>query len=231
LGTFYTFCAAVSNVFVPTYAYQVTAAGSVSSVSNPPVTMNAAGQWLYSQYWDNTSTTIPASLVGYVPGHDALAGPQLSPSMTNVQVAGAIQAEIWASLGETPPAGYDWATLVTEANALFGWNNYSSTSVTVDEIALWGPDNNYGYGNPAQGQLDAYAPLQINPYSIAAVPEPATIIIWSLLGAGSWLGMRVWRRRDPRFGDELAGPVRQPWSPEARQAIHEIIARGSHERS
>jgi hypothetical protein len=49
------------------------------------------------------------------------------------------------------------------------------------------------------------------------VPEPATIIIWSLLGAGSWLGMGVWRRRRP--------VGRQPWSPEARQAIHEIIAR------
>jgi hypothetical protein len=52
------------------------------------------------------------------------------------------------------------------------------------------------------------------------IPEPATIIIWSLLGAGSWLGMRVWRRR---------GPVgRQPWSPANRQAIHEIIARGAN---
>ena len=27
------------------------------------------------------------------------------------------------------------------------------------------------------------------------VPEPATIIIWSLLGLGSWLGLGVWRRR------------------------------------
>ncbi|MBU4273477.1 MAG: hypothetical protein KKA28_16580 [Planctomycetes bacterium] len=25
--------------------------------------------------------------------------------------------------------------------------------------------------------------------------EPATVIVWSLLGAASWLGMRVWRRR------------------------------------
>jgi len=52
------------------------------------------------------------------------------------------------------------------------------------------------------------------------VPEPATIIIWSLLGAGSWLGMRVWRR-PKHIG-------RQPWSPETRNAIHEIIARGTH---
>jgi len=53
------------------------------------------------------------------------------------------------------------------------------------------------------------------------VPEPATIVIWSLLGMGSWLGMRVWRQR-------RGGPVgRQPWSNENRTAIHDIIARGT----
>ncbi|MCG2682862.1 MAG: hypothetical protein L6306_04525 [Planctomycetales bacterium] len=61
--------------------------------------------------------------------------------------------------------------------------------------------------------MDSYAMFD-------AVPEPATIIVWSLLGAGSWLGMRVWRRR--------GGPVgRQHWSNENRTAIHQIIARGT----
>jgi len=50
------------------------------------------------------------------------------------------------------------------------------------------------------------------------IPEPATFIVWSLLGVGSWLGVRVARRR--RF----APAGRQPWSPENRQAIHDIIA-------
>jgi hypothetical protein len=50
------------------------------------------------------------------------------------------------------------------------------------------------------------------------VPEPATIIIWSLLGAASWLGMRVARR-----GRQVGG--RRAWSPEDRQAILEIVAR------
>jgi hypothetical protein len=61
------------------------------------------------------------------------------------------------------------------------------------------------------------------------VPEPGTMIIWSLLGAGSWLGMRVWRRRGPGLGEDAASRVsaQRTWSPEARQAIHEIIARGS----
>jgi hypothetical protein len=51
-----------------------------------------------------------------------------------------------------------------------------------------------------------------------SVPEPATLIIWSLLGAGSWLGMRV-AQRGRRVG-------LQAWSPENREAIHEIVGRG-----
>ncbi len=48
-------------------------------------------------------------------------------------------------------------------------------------------------------------------------PEPATMIVWSLLGAMSWLGMRVWR------GGRRTG--RQPWSPENRQAILDVVSR------
>jgi hypothetical protein len=55
------------------------------------------------------------------------------------------------------------------------------------------------------------------------VPEPATIIIWSLLGMSSWLGLRVWRRRG---NSADLGSGRRPWSPEDRRAIREIVARG-----
>jgi hypothetical protein len=60
--------------------------------------------------------------------------------------------------------------------------------------------------------------------AFSPVPEPATLIVWSLLGAGSWLGVRVWRRR----GAGLAAPIAcQSWLPENRQAIRELIARGT----
>jgi hypothetical protein len=59
-----------------------------------------------------------------------------------------------------------------------------------------------------------------NTFTEGAVPEPASIAIWSLLGAGGWLGVRVWRRRGRSAGG-------QAWSPENRQAIHNIIARGT----
>ncbi len=54
--------------------------------------------------------------------------------------------------------------------------------------------------------------------TVATVPEPATILVWSLLGAASWLGMGVWRR------GQHGG--RRSWSEENRMAIHDIIARG-----
>jgi hypothetical protein len=53
--------------------------------------------------------------------------------------------------------------------------------------------------------------------SAVAIPEPAMVIIWSLLGATGWLGMRI-ARRGRRVG-------RQPWSNENRAAILEIIAK------
>jgi hypothetical protein len=61
------------------------------------------------------------------------------------------------------------------------------------------------------------------------IPEPASIIVWSLIGSGSWLGMRLWRRRRVAASSGNVSSVavtRHPWSPEARQAIHDIITRG-----
>lgn len=65
------------------------------------------------------------------------------------------------------------------------------------------------------------------PDATSSVPEPATFIVWSLLGSAGWMGMRVWRRRGSSF-DPGGAACRQPWSPENRQAIHGIIARASH---
>jgi choice-of-anchor C domain-containing protein len=60
--------------------------------------------------------------------------------------------------------------------------------------------------------------------SVDPIPEPATIIIWSLFGLGSMFGLRVWRRRGIAVP---ATPARhQPWSDESRMAIHQIIEKG-----
>ena len=78
-------------------------------------------------------------------------------------------------------------------------------------------NNNYGLGDPAQPQL--YVPVVVGGSNgvPTAVPEPAAILVWSLLGAASWLGMGV-SRHGRRVG-------RQPWSDENRAAILETIAK------
>ncbi len=105
------------------------------------------------------------------------------------------------------------ATLYVDENEN-GWDASDPLAVLGEDYTIWfgGYAGNDGIvpGDETilfQGTLD-----------IAPIPEPASVLVWCLLGAGSWLGMRVWRRRRIPVG-------RQPWSNENRQAIHEIIAR------
>jgi hypothetical protein len=98
------------------------------------------------------------------------------------------------------------------------------------EINLWGSTfgaqfgaDSYGLyivGNDGYGQnhYDINGVMALTPGT--CIPEPATMIVWSLLGGAGWLGMRV-VRQGRRVG-------RQSWSPEARNAILEIIERGRH---
>ena len=73
----------------------------------------------------------------------------------------------------------------------------------------------------SSGGIDTFTYGRGNVFNgISDVPEPATLIVWSLLGAMSWLGMRVWRG-----GQRIS---RRSWSPENRQAILEIVNRRSH---
>ena len=60
--------------------------------------------------------------------------------------------------------------------------------------------------------------------TLTAIPEAASIAIWSLLGL-SWLGLSVWRRRR-RMAGGGGRSARPSWSKETRQALHRIIDRG-----
>jgi len=57
--------------------------------------------------------------------------------------------------------------------------------------------------------------------SMIAVPEPATLAIWSLLGLGFITGLRM-----VRGGRKMAGGGRPRWSAENRRAIEQIVSRG-----
>ena len=191
LGSFYTFCADTTAYFVPGKVYQVQ-----SRAAAPSSFQNSLGGWLFDKYWTNGSPVVPTtSLVGYVPGHNALYANTsfgTSPNtLSNYQVAGAIQADIWTALGKPIPSGYNFEALASAANTVFGWSSswVAAQPGTVNEISLWGPNDNYGYHNPAQAQL--YVPCTITP---TAVPEPASLIVWLLLGAAA-VGMVLRRRR------------------------------------
>ena len=189
IGSFYTFCGDTAHVFVPGKAYKVTSVAPITSGMTP------LGQSLYYQYWNNDNPDVPGTLAGYVPGHNALASHSSIGGIPSLQVAGALQAEIWTSLGQTPPAAYPWATLMSAAESAFDWAGHPVTlpvDYEIDGMALSGPNNNYGYGDPGQTQL--YAPPTISGSS-SQVPEPATMIVWALLGVSCWLGTSLRRRR------------------------------------
>jgi len=81
---------------------------------------------------------------------------------------------------------------------------------------------------PIRGRYVRYDVTGASPYSndgveeivFYGVPEPSTLLVWSVLGLGVGLGMAQRRRRAAR--------LRMPWSPEEREAIVSIIERGRH---
>ncbi|MCG2684888.1 MAG: hypothetical protein L6306_14895 [Planctomycetales bacterium] len=94
---------------------------------------------------------------------------------------------------------------------LWGYGSNSST-LSVADIGSWTYVETWTDRAGGEGSFIS------STTNFSIVPEPASVLVWCLLGAGSWLGMRVWRRRRVPVG-------RQSWSPENRQAIHDIITR------
>ncbi len=136
--------------------------------------------------------------------------------------------------GDVNWSSLTWSQAFTQAyegaNAYNGGSNIWSsvagklTGISGDAQWIWGDKNGVDLGpanNPdPENWLFIRTTITIGAEpATTIIPEPATMIVWSLLGA-SWLGIRVWRR-----GRGPAG--RQPWSPENRQAIYDIIAHGS----
>ena len=87
------------------------------------------------------------------------------------------------------------------------------------EFAVMDP---YGQGNDGGEEQWIRA-------GVGIIPEPASVVVWSLLGAlGFGLG---WWRRGRRMAvvegtDAGLSPGRMPWSDQNRAAILEIISRG-----
>jgi hypothetical protein len=75
-------------------------------------------------------------------------------------------------------------------NAITFWQGDSlGWKTTISHSAAGG----WQYGTPVHDVVRDTVAASLG----IVVPEPATIIVWSVLGAGVWLGMRVSRRRQP----------------------------------
>jgi hypothetical protein len=143
-----------------------------------------------------------------------------------------IKVNIWINTGYTDEGETATFSQIPWQDNLGGWTvlwdgNWIDLVLDFDNASVWQgcqetlesvPYLNHvtgiGFSVAYDGPLD-----DVDVYSVAVdtttIPEPATFLVWSLLGMASWLGMRVWRRRIP--------VGRQPWSNENRAAIHDII--------
>jgi len=188
IGSFYTFCADPTTFMNYNTLYYVK---DVSDSDALGYEISDYGKWIYYEYAKNDNGAVVSS---YIPGH-------LSPGFTN-EVAGAIQEGIWQELTKTVNGvvSVDWPT---------GWDHAAYNTVSFAEN--WA--NNYASGDNADFQRDKGAIMigeltlnladvqnqmvftMVSPAGEGAVPEPSTMIVWSLLGVASWLGTMVWRRR------------------------------------
>ena len=235
IGTFWTFCGSITEKFVPGAAYKVSSfetmtANAGSNIGQPNTNyMSAAGQALFAAYASGGQSFRSGSYTVKVPGHDALSsavitGPNDINGLTAQQIAQATQDYIWQSLGfsDATIKGEDGAypNDLSDAISKLGWGYFSTVtndqSPALRSMFMQEPGNptyNYGYTQIAQPQLFYTASSGAG----NSTPEPATLVVWSLLGAASWLGMKVWG------GGRRIG--RRSWSPENRQAILDVIGR------
>jgi hypothetical protein len=179
----------------------------------------SAGDW-YLQFYTDKADGGPGSWYG----HRINSEPYFSANLN----APANQWNQWQTNSDSPNAlrFYD-----SSAGYFGGYTDDFLSGLTTNPTyenlhisSFWvGVGSNWANG--FTGEIDSLTITLANGDSAhvnfeAAVPEPATLLVWSLLGATSWLGMRVWRG-----GQRVS---RRAWSPENRQAIMAVIDRKSH---
>jgi hypothetical protein len=194
-GTFYTFCAD------PTTSMELGVLYRVNTVANSNAlgyTLSDYGKWIYYEYAKNDSLPTTAS---FIPGHQ-------SPDFTTL-VAGAIQEGIWQELTKKDEYGnvvVDWPVVGWNHdayNTVAGQQGWVSHYTNNDDTTFAGHKSAIGIAQlqvtgvnapnqDVQNQMVLTVVTGVGPG--VATPEPAAIIVWSLLGAVGWLGVRVWRR-------------------------------------
>jgi len=196
-GTFYTFCADPTTFINYNTRYVVHAVADSNALGYQ---LSNYGKWIYYQFAKNDSGPVTAS---YIPGHTTTTSdPNVAEGAIFTDlVAGAIQEGLWQEL--TKNNVVDWPA---------GWTHAAYDKVSADQNWL----SNYQNGANDDFLLDMGAvnigQLQLNqvgvqnqmvltfvggaPNEVTPVPEPATVIVWSVLGLAA-AGFGAWRRKRP----------------------------------
>lgn len=105
------------------------------------------------------------------------------------------------------------------SRSAMGWTVYTLDFVaggSSEILSFSNKPNVEGYLPYWGAALDAVTVEELGRVE-SAIPEPATLTVWSLLGLS---GAGMWMVRRRKVGDRAA------WSEESRTAIHEIVGRG-----
>ncbi len=173
-----TFCVEADGAvewFVPGAQYTVLNT-KLSTATTTGNTVTAAAKWLYWMYGTN-----PSAITGKV-GQTQYTYDDSDLSKTYLQEA--IWHGVTRLIGGTLTDPPDAEPLSSIASA---WYDTAANAVASNpEFLNYVYVVNPGYYGTSQSQSMLYA----------YIPEPASVIIWSLIASGSMLGvLRIWRRR------------------------------------
>jgi hypothetical protein len=203
LGSFFTFCADPSTFMNYNTRYKVNA---VADANHLGYDLSDYGKWIYYEYAkndnnDNGGTT----LASFIPGHTITTSnpngvPVAGGDTFTSEVAGAIQEGIWKQLTYGNSTGWQlsgWTddSAYTAVSGREAWATHFAAA-DHDDSSFAQYKDAIGIAQLTLGQGDVQNQMVLTMVANPGptVPEPATIVVWLLLGAASGLGMRIRRR-------------------------------------
>jgi hypothetical protein len=170
-----------------TVYFQVTGNDTITVSGSWQLVSGSATVWTNAAIHDLTSPTIPTLVNQVAPSNNYTAQASAQPFTLLSSVYSPAESSFALTAGDI----YEWNPTVTNLSQFVA---LSSSAQLQETLTITDVSQSEG----------------------STTPEPATMIVWSLLGAASWLGMRVWRR---------GRPAGRHWSEENRQAILDIVSR------
>jgi hypothetical protein len=245
VDNFYTFCVEQKEFFTPGLSYQIGQTTALGVISNgigiksvlTNRTLTGYSAWIYSMFRNDDGFNLPVAITG-----DGGITTTEYNALQYAVWAGMVKKD---NGGSGIVGGTDAEQHVGDSNSYLGrgwtWDQLDALDISYSDFlaSSWaGAGSNeaaklaevgnvqvlnlYGYNStkkwydcPAQDQL-GIIPGQGQDHN---VPEPAALIIWSLLSLSG--GLWAWARRR---GAESLGGARQPWSEETRAAILKIVS-------